>query len=232
MKHKVQFQVGLGDMKKSLLLFSLSLITYSAFSQAFKTVKIDSLVTVTLPAVYNEKDTLGRQTFTAKSAYGFIVIARIPNAPHNPPLKKEKDLKKIFKAYVKEVVQVGNGSLLDERDTTVGTLKAHLFTLKTQDDNGDVQFRKFLFIYTNDASYSFQYFYKEGQVDMISDEVKSYFNSIKLAPGLQRDDQYLTSNGKGLPGGLKALLFGGGGFIVVLIIIFATIRRRKRKKVA
>jgi hypothetical protein len=67
---------------------------------------------------------------------------------------------------------------------------------------------------------------------MISDEVKSYFNSIKLAPGLQRDDQYLTSNGKGLPGGLKALLFGGGGFIVVLIIIFATIRRRKRKKVA
>ena len=219
-------------MKKLILIFSLFLIVNSGFSQAFKTIKIDSVVTVTLPAVYSEKDTLGNQTFTAKSSYGFIVVARIANGQHNKPLKKEKDLKKVFKAYVKEVVQIGNGSVLDDRDTTIGTLKAHLFTLRTQDDDGDIQFRRFLFIYTYDASYSFQYFYKDAQADMIGDEVKSYFNSIKLAPGLQRNDQYLTSNGKGLPGGLKALLFGGGGFIVILIIVFATISRRKRKKVA
>ena len=218
-------------MKKLILIFSLFHVVNSGFSQAFKTIKIDSVVTVTLPAVYSEKDTLGNQTFSAKSSYGFIVVARIANGPHNTPLKKEKDLKKVFKAYVKEVVQIGNGSVLDDRDTTIGTLKAHLFTLRTQDDDGDIQFRRFLFIYTYDASYSFQYFYKDAQSGLIGDEVKSFYSSIKLNPDLQSDDQYLPPTGKGITGGLKAWLYGGG-FIVVLIIVFAIINRRKRKKVA
>jgi len=218
-------------MKKSLLVFSLFLITHYSFSQVIKTVKIDSLITVTLPAEYFEKDTLGQQTFTAKSTYGFMVVERIPNGQNSAPLKKEKDLKKAFKDYVKEVMQVSSGNVLNERDTTLGTLKAHLFTIKTEDDNGDIQFREFLFLYTRYASYSFQYFYKDAQSGLIGDEVKSFYSSIKLNPDLQSDDQYLPPTGKGITGGLKAWLYGGG-FIVVLIIVFAIINRRKRKKVA
>lgn len=216
-------------MKKSFLIFFLSLLTTLGYSQLYKTVKVDTLISVSLPAVYTKKDTAGQLTLSAKASYGFIVVTRIPNAANNSPLKKEKDLNKVFKNYVKDVQQVGNGTILNERDTLLGTVKGHLFTLKTQDDNGDVQFRQFLFIYTRDATYTFQYFYKEGQSELVGADTKPFFNSIKLQPDLQRNDQYLVPSKPGMSGSLKALLYGGGGLVVILIIIFTTIRRRKRR---
>jgi len=108
-------------MKKSFLIFCLSLLTTLGYSQLFKTVKIDTLISVTLPSVYTKKDTAGQQTFSAKASFGFIVITRIPNAANNAPLKKEKDLNKVFKNYVKDVQQVGNGTILNERNCK-GTL--------------------------------------------------------------------------------------------------------------
>jgi len=213
-------------MNKTLLIFSLILFTTFSYSQSTKTVKIDSLVSVTLPAVYTVKDTLGQQTFSAKSSYGFIVVTRIPNASSNAPLKKEKDLKKIFKDYVKDVQQVGSGSIENERDTTVGKLKGHLFTLQTQSENGTVQFRKFLLLYTQDVTYTFQYFYDDFRSDFIKPEVKAYFGSIKLSPELQRNDQYLsTDNSSGLFGASKIAIYGGG--VIVILIIFFAIRKKR-----
>jgi len=217
-------------MRKLLLIFSLVLFTTLGYSQIFKRVSIDSVVSVSIPPIYTKKDTLGQQTFSAKASYGFIVITLIPNGAHNTPLKKEKDLNKVFKNYVKDVQQVGDGSILDERDTTLGTLKGHLFTLRTEDDNGNIQFRKFLFLYTQDVSYTFQYFYNDAQSEIVSDEVKTFYTSIKLAADLQRNDQYLIPTKPGMPGGLKFLFYGGGSFIIILIIVFTTIRRRKRKE--
>jgi hypothetical protein len=216
-------------MKKLLLIFTLIFFTTLGYSQLFKTVKIDTLISVTLPAVYTKKDTAGQLTLSAKASYGFIVVTRIPNAANNAPLKKEKDLNQVFKNYVKDVQQVGNGSILNERDTLISTVKGHLFTLKTQDDDGNVQYRQFLFIYTRDASYTFQYFFNEGQAELIGADTKPFYSSIKLQPDLQRNDQYLVPSKPGMPGSLKALLYGGGGLVIVLIIVFTTIRRRKRK---
>ena len=216
-------------MKKLFLIFSLIFFTTIGYSQLYKTVKVDTLISVSLPAVYTKKDTAGQQTLSAKASFGFIVVTRIPNAANNAPLKKEKDLNQVFKNYVKDVQQVGNGTILNERDTLISAVKGHLFTLKTQDDNGDVQFRQFLFIYTRDASYTFQYFYNEGQSELVGADTKPFYSSIKLQPDLQRNDQYLVPSKPGMSGGLKALLYGGGGFIIVLIIVFTTIRRRKRK---
>lgn len=217
-------------MKKTLLIAGLVLYATLGYSQLFKRVKIDSLVSVSLPPIYTKKDTLGQQTYSAKASYGFIVITRIPNGSNNAPLKKEKDLKKVFQTYVKDVEQVGNGSILDERDTTINALKGHLFTLRTEDETGKVEFRKFLFLYTQDVSYTFQYFYADLQSDFIKEEVKTFYSSIKLAPDLQRNDQYLIASKPGMSGSLKILLFGGGGLIIILIIVFAAIRRRKKKE--
>jgi hypothetical protein len=223
------FEVIIGTMKKLILIFSLILLTTFSYSQLYKTVKIDTLITVSLPAVYTKKDSSGQQTFTARANYGFIVVTRIANAANNAPLKKESDLNKVFKNYVKDVQQVGNGTIENERDTLIGTVKGHLFTLKTEDDNGDVQYRNFLFIYSRDASYTFQYFYKEAQLDLASADTKPFYSSIKFNPELQRNDQYLVATTPGMPAGLKTLLYGGGGLVVVLVIVFTTIRRRKRK---
>jgi hypothetical protein len=216
-------------MKKILLIFSLIFFTTIGYSQLYKTVKVDTLISVSLPAVYTKKDTAGQLTLSAKASYGFIVVTRIPNAANNAPLKKEKDLNQVFKNYVKDVQQVGNGTILNERDTLISTVKGHLFTLKTQDDNGDIQYRQFLFIYTRDASYTFQYFYNEGQSELVGADTKPFYSSIKLQPDLQRNDQYLVPSKPGMPGSLKALLYGGGGLVIILIIVFTTIRRRKRK---
>lgn len=219
-------------MKKILLIICLSFLTSFGYSQLYKTVKIDSLITVTLPSVYTKKDTAGQQTFSAKASYGFIVVTRIPNAANNAPLKKEKDLNQVFKNYVKDVQQVGNGTILSERDTLLGTVKGHLFTLKTEDDNGDVQYRQFLFIYTRDASYSFQYFYNEGQSELAGQDTKPFYSSIKLQPDLQRNDQYLVPSKPGMSGGVKLIVYGGSGAIVILIIISLLIRRKKRRATA
>ena len=216
-------------MKKLILMFGLVLSAAFGYAQAYKTVKIDSLVSVSLPAVYTEKDTLGQQTFSAPASFGFIVVTRIPNATNNTPLKKEKDLKNVFKNYVKDVAQVGNGTILNERDTTVGALKGHLFTLRTDDGNGNTQFRKFLFLYTQDVSYTFQYFYDDIRADFIKADVKNYYSSIKVSPDLQRNDQYLATSsdsGSGLFGISQIALYGGG-VVVILIIIFVTVRRKR-----
>lgn len=216
-------------MKKSFLIFCLSFLTSFGYSQLYKTVKIDTLISVTLPSVYTKKDTAGQQTFSAKASYGFIVVTRIPNGAGNAPLKKEKDLNKVFKNYVKDVQQVGNGTILNERDTLISTVKGHLFTLKTQDDDGNVQYRQFLFIYTRDASYTFQYFYNEGQSELIDADTKPFYSSIKLQPDLQRNDQYLVPSKPGMSGGVKLIVYGGSGAIVILLIISVLIRRKKRR---
>jgi len=216
-------------MKKPFLIFFLSFLTTLGYSQLYKTVKVDTLITVSLPAVYTKKDTAGQLTLSAKASYGFIVVTRIPNGASNAPLKKEKDLNTVFKNYVRDVQQVGNGTIQNERDTLIGTVKGHLFTLKTQDDNGSVQYRQFLFIYTRDASYTFQYFYNEGQSELISADTKPFYSSIKLQPDLQRNDQYLVPSKPGMSGGVKLILYGGTGAIVTLIIISLLIRRKKKR---
>jgi hypothetical protein len=219
-------------MKKTLLIFCLSLLTTLGYSQLYKTVKVDTLISVSLPAVYTKKDTAGQLTLSAKASYGFIVVTRIPNATNNAPLKKEKDLNQVFKNYVKDVQQVGDGTISNERDTLISTVKGHLFTLKTEDDDGNVQYRQFLFIYTRDASYTFQYFYNEGQSELIGADTKPFYSSIKLQPDLQRNDQYLVPSRPGMSGGVKLILYGGSGLIVILLIISLLIRRKKKRAAA
>ena len=216
-------------MKKILLSFALILYVMSAFSQtALKPVKIDSLVTVSLPVGFQKKDTLGQRIYSANSLYGFVTVIDAPNEKNNTPLKKEKDLNDVLKKYISSIqAQSGtSASAQHVRDTTIGTLKAKVFTLKNDDGNGSVQLINFTLLYTQDATYTFEYVYPEERKDIVKDEYKAFASSIRLSPQLQRNDQYI-SNAKGLSSVAKIGIFGGGALIVILIIV--TVVRRKRK---
>ena len=88
-------------MKKILASLILPFFAFAGFSQVLKPVKIDSLVTISLPTGYQQKDTLNQQIFSANALYGYTVTIRQPNAKNNTPLKKESDLSKVLRISLK-----------------------------------------------------------------------------------------------------------------------------------
>jgi hypothetical protein len=213
-------------MKKILVLFSLVLFVTASFAQSpLKPVKIDSLVTISLPQKFTKKDTLGQSIYSGNGQYGYMVVIRAPNANNNQPLKKERDLNKVLQDYIKGIKGQSEGSTQNVRDTTIGHLKAKTFTLET-DQGAGLQLRNFIIIYTQDVTYTFEYYYEELRKDVVKDEYKAFSSSIKLSQELKRTDQYL-SNKKGLSPNLKLALYGG---IPVIIIIIILVLRRKKKK--
>lgn len=215
-------------MKKILLSSALLfLLAITGFSQEVKPVQIDSLVSVSLPAGYNKKDTLGQQIFTANSNFGYVVVLRSPNAKDTPPLQKERDLNKLLKDNVASIkAESSNASTQAIRDTTIGTLKAKTFTLRTDDGQGDAQLRDFIILYTTAATYTFDYTYPESRKEFVKKEYTSFVNSIKLSPQLQRNDQYL-SNAKGISPVLEIGVIGGGA-VLILIIGVMYIQKKRR----
>jgi hypothetical protein len=217
-------------MKKILLSFALILYVISAFSQTtLKPVKIDSLITVSLPEGFQKKDTLGQHIYSANGLYGYMTVIVAPNEKSNAPLKKETDLNNVLKKYIKNIQgQSGDGSAQFVRDTTIGTLKAKLFTLKNDDGSGSVQLINFTLLYTQDATYTFEYVYPQERQDVTKAEYKAYASSIRLSPDLKRNDQYL-SNAKGLSSGAKIAIYGGAAILIILVIVILV---RRKKKVA
>jgi len=216
-------------MKKILLSFALILYVITAFSQtALKPVKIDSLVTVSLPEGFQKKDTLGQHIYSANALYGFMTVIVAPNEKNNAPLKKETDLNTVLKKYITSIEgQSGAGSSAQHiRDTTIGALKAKVFTLRSDDGNGNIQRINFTLLYTQDVTYTFEYVYPAQRADIAKAEYKAFASSIRLSPQLQRNDQYL-SNAKGMSPVVKGALYGG--VVVVLVLIVITIVRRRKK---
>jgi hypothetical protein len=212
-------------MKKILVSFSLVLFSLAGFAQALKPVKVDSLVTVSLPEKYTRKDTLGQSLFSGNSNFGYMVVIRAPNAENNKPLKKERDLNKVLKDYINGIKGQSDGSAQYIRDTTIGHLKAKTFTLQTDEGQG-IKLRNFIIIYTQEVTYTFEYFFEDARKDLIKDEYKAFASSIRVSPELKRTDQYL-SNAKGLSPGAKIGLFGGVPVLVAIIVVLM-VRRKKR----
>lgn len=206
-------------MKKIVIfIFSIIALNISAYSQQLKPVKIDSLVTVNMPTGYQVKDTLGQKIFSSNGALGYMVVIRAANTNNSKPLKKEKDLNKVFKEYITKVQGQSSGSVLNQRDTTIGNLKAKVFGLETNDENG-VQERDFAVIYTQDATYTFEYLYPESRKDLVKDEHKAFFGSISTSPALQRTDQYVNTASQGTPVG-KIAIWGGAAIVLIMIGYF------------
>jgi len=222
------------DMKKLKILFALLFSVSTVFGQGYKPIKVDKLVSVSMPAGYIQKDTLGQRIFSANTDFGYMVTTVEPNAKDNQPLKREKDLNAVLKNYIKGIQQQsGNGSTQNVRDTTVGNLEAKAFTLVTNDGNGNVQNRNFLVIYTKDATYSFQYVYPDARKDLVNSEAKAFFGSIKLSSELQRDDQYTDVNSTSAgTSTLMILLIAAGGIVVIAGGWFVFAKNHSNKELA
>lgn len=214
-------------MKKLIILFSILFLVDTVYGQALKSVKLDSLVTVSLPANFYKRDTLGEQIFSATTDLSFMMATREPNASGNPPLQKEKDLNSVMKRYVKSLQAAAQGSAQFVRDTMVGTLKAKAFNLLSKDANGDEQYRNFVLIYTRDAIYTFEYGYPGSRKELIKDEAKSFFSSIKLSSGLQRNDQYTdTRPSTGLS--VNSIITIIAGALLIFVIVWLILRKRNK----
>jgi len=213
-------------MKKLIIIFTILFSVNAVFGQSLKSVKLDSLVSVSLPSSYTKKDTLGQQVYTANSDLGYMIAIRQANEKGNQPLQKENDLNAVLKKYIDGIQsQSGNGSAQNIRDTTIGTLKAKAFTLFQNDPNGESQYRNFILLYTQDATYTFEYGYGDSRKDLIKGESKAYFASIKLSRELQRNDQYVdtrpqTSNSK------VTVIEITGGILIIGFIAWLIFRKK------
>jgi len=213
-------------MKKLIIIFAILFSVNAVFGQSLKSVKLDSLVNVSLPSSYTQKDTLGQQIYTANSDLGYMIAIRQANAKGNQPLQKENDLNAVLKKYIQGIqTQSGNGSTQNIRDTTIGRLKAKAFTLVQSDPNGETQNRNFILLYTQDATYTFEYGYGESRKDLIKAESKAYFASIRLSPELQRTDQYVDTRPQ--PSGNKYIVIEvAGGVLIVGLLAWLVFRKR------
>ncbi|RYD88246.1 MAG: hypothetical protein EOP54_27545 [Sphingobacteriales bacterium] len=199
-------------MKKIVSILSILAFTVSAYSQGLKPVKIDSVVTASLPAKYDMKDTAGQKIFSGNGALGYMIVIRTAN--NNEPLKKEKDLNNVFKEYITKIQGQSSGSILNSRDTTIGNLKAKVFELETNDENG-LEMRNFTVLYTKEALYTFEYVYPGSRKDIIKDETKAFFGSISVSDDLQRTDQYTNTSASSTSPFGKIAIFGGAAALLL-----------------
>ncbi|PJJ79734.1 hypothetical protein CLV57_2871 [Mucilaginibacter auburnensis] len=209
-----------------MLSAALLFFTAAGFAQQLEPVKIDSLVTVSLPASYNKVDTLDQQVYSANSDLGYMVVVKATE-DNNKPLEKENDLNKVMDNYVDNFKhQYKDASAQNVRDTTVGPLKAKAFTLEYRADDSSVQFKNFVLLYTTGASYFFQYAYPSMRSDVVGNELKTFLSSIKVSPQLSRTDQYL-SNDKGMSPVVKTGLIAGGSLLVVALVVVWMNKRKQ-----
>jgi len=219
-------------MKKIIILIAVLFSVDAVFGQSLKSVKVDSLVSVSLPSSYTKKDTLGQQIFSANTDLGYMIAIRQPNATGNQPLKKENDLNAVLKKYIQGIqTQSGTGSTQNIRDTTIGTLKAKTFTLFMKDPNGDNQYRNFILLYTQGATYTFEYGYPEARKDLIKAESQAFFASIKLSPQLQRNDQY-TETAPSKSVNTNMIIEIGGGILILGFIGWLLFRKKDSNQFA
>ena len=219
-------------MKKLIIFFAILFSVNAVFGQSLKPVKVDKLVSILFPSSYTKKDTLGQQIFTANTNLGYMIAIREPNAKGNQPLKKEQDLNEVLKNYINGIQsQSGNGSIQNARDTIIGNLKAKAFTLFTKDPNGDNQYRNFILLYTQDATYTFEYGYPDMRKDLVKDETKVYFGSIKLSPELQRNDQY-TDTSRSTSVSTNMIIKIAGGAAIIFIALWLAFRKRENTEFA
>lgn len=216
-------------MKKLIVSISLVLYAVTGFSQLLKPVQLDNAVTVSLPTGYQKSDINGEQTFSGKTSYGFVIVTRTVNPSSNKVLKKEKDLKNVFKAYVDQIKASSEGtSILFDKDTIVNNLEVHDFTLQTDTGSG-VQLRNFRLLYTKPVTYTFDYSYNEQTQEVAQKEMNAFFASIKNAPDLDGTDQFIMYGKKVGMSALAVIAIVAGG---LLIIGTAVVLVRKKREVA
>jgi len=212
-------------MKKLVLYLSIFLFARQANAQYYLSpVKVDNLISVSMPKEYTKSNQGGQDVLTANGSYGSMVVIRSVNPVLKQPVKNVKGLDNVFKEYIKNVQRsLPEGNISHERDTTIGKLTAHDFVLQLDTGSGS-ELRYFRLIYTKNVTYTFQYLYDDFRKDLAVGEMNAYLQSISISPELTTADQYVTV-APTFPI-VKVIIFAGIAFVIIGGVLFY--RRRPR----
>ena len=214
-------------MKKLIFLFFILVFSFPAFSQNWKTVKMDSAVSFKLPKGFIKTKAEGENNFSAQTAFGTILIFKTPDDPLlTPDIEKDKNLNKFYSEYLNRIQKsTSDGKITDEKDTLLGELKVKDFTLSIDTGSGN-QFRKFRILHANNATYTFEFLFQEIHKDYAAEECNLFFNSISVNEDMNRTDQFTADN---IPGtGPNYYLIGGVMVMLAGIIVFFVIQKSRR----
>jgi hypothetical protein len=214
-------------MKNLFFLFLISFIAFPAFSQNWKTVKMDSTVSFKLPKGFIKTKTEGENNFSAQTTFGTILIFKTPDDPLvTPDIDKDKNLHEFYTEYLNRIQKTtSDGKITNEKDTLLGELKVKDFTLSIDSGSGN-QFRKFRILHANNATYTFEFLFQEIHKDYAAEECNLFFNSISVNEDMNRSDQFTAEN---IPGkGPNYYLIGGVIVMLAGIILFFVLKKPRR----
>lgn len=216
-------------MKKLIILIAIYLFPFLSQAQTWDTFRIDNAISVGLPRGFTKKETKQEFSLVARSAFGTILIFKVPDNPQiTPDIEKDRHLKKYYENYIKTVKQSSkSGIITDEKDNLVGELKVKDFTLKIDTGSG-VLLRDFRILHANGATYTFEFLHENVHKEFAVPEREKFFNSIEVNETISSADQY-TSQGPNSdsPDNSKYLIWL---FMTGLLAIGLTILRILLKK--
>ncbi|MES3018984.1 MAG: hypothetical protein V4721_14450 [Bacteroidota bacterium] len=216
-------------MKIFNLILALFILSNTAYSQDWETVKIDSTVTVKLPKGFTQSEKDDKHSLVAVSPWGTILIFKTPDNPAvTPDIEKDKHLKKYYDDYIKNVRTVSSSSLIkDEKDGLLGELKVKDFTLQIDTGSG-VLYRNFRLLHASGATYIFEFLYQDLHNQFAIPEKDKFFNSIEVNEQLDKTDQYTSDEINNNNAASKKYLYWAipAGILVIALIAFL-LRKRK-----
>lgn len=219
-------------MKKLILIYTFILSSLATVAQEWKAMTIDDSVQIALPPGYEKKDTLGQTLINAKSSFGNIIITKQPDNPASTPdIEKKKQLDSYYSDFVKRISSTSKGTVRDEKDTILNKLRVREFTLEVDSGSGK-QFRHIRILHVNNATYTFQFLYKEIHAGYAEDESRTFFKSITIPPDIGLSSQFTSpenTTGKSASGN-NNLLMGAGVLLVIIIVIIIILRKKKRRR--
>lgn len=215
---------------KKLLILPLIIISMHTFAQKLKPVKLDSLVSVSMPEDYKKKDTLGQTTLSGTASHGYVIANKSPGAiSEKTTLRDAKDLESVYAGYISSVAQSAKSNPSKERDTTIGSIKGKNFTLLAEGEQGP-EVRDFTVLLLGTDIYSFEFVQSQSHLSQAKESREAFFGSIKVTNVNVKDQ--LTDAGSKLSTEEKTdewkryVILG----VVVLVIIGVVIMIMRMRK--
>ena len=211
---------------KNLILVILTLLSFPAFAQGWKTVKLDTAVSFKLPPEFQKAKSDTASSFSASTTFGTILIFKASDNPVvTPDIERDKHLAEYYDDYIERVrTSTSDGKITNEKDTVIGDLSVKDFTLEIDTGQG-MQIRKFRILHANNATYTFEFLFDELHREYADDECNRFFNSIMVNENVERSDQFNAP--ETITGSLNPYLVSGGVLLVIGLIIYLVIRKRR-----
>lgn len=216
-------------MKQVILIAIFSFLTLGLSAQPWQTIQIDSTVSVKLPKGFEKTETENKYSLSAQSQWGRILIFKTPDDPQiTPDIEREKHLQKYYDNYIKNLGTASPGFILkDQKDTVLAELKVKDFTLQIDTGSG-IQYRNFRILHANNATYIFEYLYKDLHSQFAVPEKEQFFKSIVVNEGLKPSDQYTSEAiNNNNPQDRKFLFWAVPLAILVLALIYFWYSRKR-----